>query len=366
MKITTLRRFEFSASRQLSNGRLHGNNFYGWAGVRGDIDPHTGMLINIVTLKSIVNQILDRYDHRNLNNSLGLIDANTVAVSQILWEDLQLHLPSEVELESLELAEMDEHAALVEHDKSYWIVHGGFSAAHRTHAPKLSPEENRRRYGICDNPTGHGHNYQVEIALPPGADINSQLWKTLDHRNLSLDLPEFANINVVTETIAHYIAHLEPLSYRVRVWETPDFYAEYLPGDDLYRLGRRYRFHAAHRLNSPYISPEENRLIYGKCNRPDPHGHTYVALVNVEGRLDPMTETAYDLACLDQVAQEIFSPLDYTYLDRDIAYFADHPTTGENIVAFLYDQFQPKLGSSLASVQLWETANNQFVASRDA
>lgn len=366
MKITTLRRFEFSASRQLANGKLHGNNFYGWAGVRGDIDPHTGMVINIVTLKSIINQVLDRYDHRNLNNSLGMDDANTVLVSRSLWEDLQLHLPPHIQLTRLELAEMDEHAALVEQDNSYWIVHGGFSAAHRTHAPKLSAEENRRLYGICNNPTGHGHNYQVEIALPPGADIDPQLWKELDHRNLSLDLPEFANVNVVTETIAKHIAQREPLSYWVRVWETPDFYAEYLPGDDLYRLGRRYRFHAAHRLNSPYISPEENNLIYGKCNRPDPHGHTYVALVTIEGQLDSLTGTAYDLACLDQISDEVLSPLDYTYLDRDIAYFADHPTTGENIAAFLYRQFQQKLGSSLKTVRLWETANNQFVVARDA
>lgn len=68
MQITTLRRFEFSASRQLSGGRLHGNNFYGWAGIRGPLDPLTGMQINIVTLKQKVNETLERFDHRKLNS----------------------------------------------------------------------------------------------------------------------------------------------------------------------------------------------------------------------------------------------------------------------------------------------------------
>jgi len=364
VQITTLRRYEFSASRQLSGGKLYGNNFFGWAGVVGEVDPKTGMLINIVTLKAILNRVLDRYDHRNLNKSLALADASSVEVALSLWDDLKVQMPPGITLSILELAEMDEHAVSVNHGVPYRVARGGFSAAHRTNAPKLSAQDNQRLYGICNNLAGHGHNYQVELALPPSAEIDPALWNDLDHRNLSTELPELHDRNVVSEAIASLIARREPLADWVRVWEAPDFYAEYLPGEDLYRLGRRYRFHSAHRLDSPYLSPDENQLIYGKCNRPDPHGHTYVTQVTVQGQLDPLTETAYDLSCLDQVAKNVLSPLDYTYLDQEIPAFSNMPSTGENIAAFLYEGFHQRLGSSLSRVSLWETANNQFVASR--
>src|SRR5271167_125031 len=41
----------------------------------------------------------------------------------------------------------------------------GFSAAHRLHAMGLSDAENRAVYGKCNNPNGHGHNYEVEITV---------------------------------------------------------------------------------------------------------------------------------------------------------------------------------------------------------
>jgi 6-pyruvoyltetrahydropterin/6-carboxytetrahydropterin synthase len=40
-----------------------------------------------------------------------------------------------------------------------------FAASHRLHSPALSDEENRAIYGKCNNPFGHGHNYEVEIMV---------------------------------------------------------------------------------------------------------------------------------------------------------------------------------------------------------
>jgi len=36
-----------------------------------------------------------------------------------------------------------------------------FNAAHRIHNPELSDDENRRIFGKCNNPSGHGHNYRL-------------------------------------------------------------------------------------------------------------------------------------------------------------------------------------------------------------
>lgn len=40
-----------------------------------------------------------------------------------------------------------------------------FSASHRLHSPRFSEAENRRIYGKCSNPGGHGHNYALEVTV---------------------------------------------------------------------------------------------------------------------------------------------------------------------------------------------------------
>ncbi len=40
-----------------------------------------------------------------------------------------------------------------------------FSASHRLYCASLSDAENRRVYGKCANPHGHGHNYMVEVVV---------------------------------------------------------------------------------------------------------------------------------------------------------------------------------------------------------
>jgi len=40
-----------------------------------------------------------------------------------------------------------------------------FAASHRLHSPRLSPAENQRIYGKCNNPYGHGHNYVAEVTV---------------------------------------------------------------------------------------------------------------------------------------------------------------------------------------------------------
>jgi hypothetical protein len=45
-----------------------------------------------------------------------------------------------------------------------------FAASHRLHAAGLSEEENRRLYGKCNHPYGHGHNYVVEVSARGPAD----------------------------------------------------------------------------------------------------------------------------------------------------------------------------------------------------
>jgi 6-pyruvoyltetrahydropterin/6-carboxytetrahydropterin synthase len=48
-----------------------------------------------------------------------------------------------------------------------------FSASHRLHSEQMSDEENRRVYGKCNNPYGHGHNYALEVTIAGPVDVQT-------------------------------------------------------------------------------------------------------------------------------------------------------------------------------------------------
>jgi|SRR5581483_4482623 len=92
-----------------------------------------------------------------------------------------------------------------------------FAASHRLHTPKLSEAENRELYGKCNNPYGHGHNYDVEITVEGPVDpttgravdiaqldrlVKTEVLNAFDHRNLNLDIPQFAEVVPTSENLA--------------------------------------------------------------------------------------------------------------------------------------------------------------------
>lgn len=92
-----------------------------------------------------------------------------------------------------------------------------FSASHRLHNPALSPEENRRLYGICNNENGHGHNYEVEVTVQGPVDgrtgmvmnladlmrlLREHILPQVDHKHLNLDVPFLAGIIPTAENVA--------------------------------------------------------------------------------------------------------------------------------------------------------------------
>ena len=77
-----------------------------------------------------------------------------------------------------------------------------FSAAHRLHVEALSEEENRRTFGKCNNPFGHGHNYVVEVTLSGPVDVTTGMVVNLSDLDLFaqrevLDLFDHANLNTL-------------------------------------------------------------------------------------------------------------------------------------------------------------------------
>ena len=123
----------------------------------------------------------------------------------------------------------------------------GFSATHRLHAPELSDTENRAVYGKCNNPNGHGHNYEVEITVAGPVDgltgrvvslaaldalAEREVIGKLRYRNLNEEVEAFRTAVPTTENLTNEVAKRLreawagtfpaglPRLEKIRIWET--------------------------------------------------------------------------------------------------------------------------------------------------
>jgi 6-pyruvoyltetrahydropterin/6-carboxytetrahydropterin synthase len=114
-------------------------------------------------------------------------------------------------------------------------------------------------------------------------------------------------------------------------------------------LTRRVFFSAAHRYRRPEWDDARNYETFGKCARPNFHGHTYVCDVTVTGALDPDTGFVANLGVIDRVlAQEVLDKLDHANLNLDIAEFAEGKLipSSEEIAKWIAERVNVALASS--------------------
>jgi 6-pyruvoyltetrahydropterin/6-carboxytetrahydropterin synthase len=95
-----------------------------------------------------------------------------------------------------------------------------FAASHRLYSPAFSEEENKRLYGKCGNPYGHGHNYVIEVTVtgPVDADtgmianlgdldpfVEREVIEPFDQRYLNEEVGEFQAAVPTTENVCKEI-----------------------------------------------------------------------------------------------------------------------------------------------------------------
>lgn len=123
-----------------------------------------------------------------------------------------------------------------------------FSAAHRLHNPKFCEDENKRIYDKCNNPSGHGHNYDVEVTVSGEPDpetgmvidlkvlkrlLQEYVIDELDHKHLNYDVEFMRDVIPTAENIAMKIwERLEPhiengKLYSVKLYESQNNFVDY-------------------------------------------------------------------------------------------------------------------------------------------
>jgi len=259
--MTITREIRFSLRADGNSGDIT-NSWAGWpvnpglapflrlqATAGGEVDPQTGYLCNISLLDEVLRkQAIPVLRAAWLSSEHGQVACERVLAS--VWDAIEPDMPAGTQLVQL---------CLLPTTFLQYCIHAGdrsmvsvtqsfeFSAAHRLYCADLDEETNRRIFGKCTNPSGHGHNYVVEVTVRGAPDsasgqivaladlesvVKQHVIDVFDHKHLNQDCPEFADLNPSVENITRVIfdkltgqfdrAELET----VRVYETPKTWAE--------------------------------------------------------------------------------------------------------------------------------------------
>ena len=219
--------------------------------VAGEVEPSTGFVVNVIDIDKRVREfavpifaerVRENYrkgKHLGFFGITGLLRsawgqlADKFGSARISQMSLKLNPFRKVTIESKDC------------QMSYFSEKFEFAATHKLWNDEFSDERNFEVFGKCANPTGHGHNYVVEVTtkVPEGEDsfsiggfekiVDDELIKILDHKNLNVDVGEFSKTNPTIENIAAFAwgklvgKFGEAGLHCVTVWETDKTYCSY-------------------------------------------------------------------------------------------------------------------------------------------
>lgn len=99
MPMEIYKEFTFEAAHKLPNvplghkcGRLHGHSFMVRIYVEGDVDSHTGWIMDFADLKEYFKPIYEQLDHHYLNDIPGLENPTSEVIACWIWTQLKPQL----------------------------------------------------------------------------------------------------------------------------------------------------------------------------------------------------------------------------------------------------------------------------------
>ena len=123
-----------------------------------------------------------------------------------------------------------------------------FNAAHRLHVKSWDEKKNESVFGKCSNEYYHGHNYELIVNVTGEVDpvtgmvmdlkdlkdlIKAEVEDAFDHKNLNIQVPDFADLIPSAENIAvviynKLVPHLDKgKTLEIILYETPRNFVKY-------------------------------------------------------------------------------------------------------------------------------------------
>ena len=223
--------------------------------VIGEVEPATGFVVNVADIDKNVREFAVpvfagqiREDFRRAQH-IGFF-----ALAELLksaWNKLADKFETaRLSKLSLKLNPFRKMAIdLKDLEMIYFSEKFEFAAMHKLWNDDFSEKQNLEVFGKCANPTGHGHNYIVEVTIKTPANkngfhvcdfekiVNNELIKLVDHKNLNADVSHFSKTIPTVENITVFAWNKlsgkfgQTALHCVTVWETDKTYCSYFGPD---------------------------------------------------------------------------------------------------------------------------------------
>ena len=217
----------------------------------GPVAPDTGLLVNVSDIDRAVRRFavpvfaerIREYLRRGEHIGLAVVAQMLQSAGERLRDKFAAAQVDRLTLQLNPFRKLAMNAK--EPQKIYFSEKFEFAATHKLWNNSFSERLNLEIFGKCANPTGHGHNYVVEVMIEMPADapglkigefervVDSQLMQLLDHRNLNLDVPAFQQKIPTVENITAFawkrlVGQFEPARlHGITVWESDRTYCSY-------------------------------------------------------------------------------------------------------------------------------------------
>ncbi len=227
----------------------------------GPVSDQTGLLLNVVDIDRIARRfavpVFAVAVSRRLRRGEHISLAAVAEILQQVHEHLDGRFPG-ARVDRLAL-KLNPYRILAMDTKEPGMVYFSekfeFAATHKLWNDSFSGEQNIETFGKCANPSGHGHNYLVEVtikmsagSLPDAAQtpnpesmrigrfeqiVDARLMQLLDHKNLNVDVPAFYKTTPTVENLAMFAwqrlaGEFDPAQLHcVTVWESDRTWCSY-------------------------------------------------------------------------------------------------------------------------------------------
>ena len=220
-----------------------------WVELEGEIDPDTGFVVNLVDIDRTVRLKAVPIFEQMIREKFGRaehIDLKMICdCLAMCGNELRTSFKTRLSRLSLELNPLRQLTMdMGDPEMMYYSEKFEFAAMHKLWNDNFSDDKNFEVFGKCANPTGHGHNYVVEVTVkvPRGTQfsfgsyskvVDENFIELVDHKNLNADVAFFADKNPTVENITAFgWAQLagkfgQAVLDEVRVWENDRAFCSY-------------------------------------------------------------------------------------------------------------------------------------------
>ncbi len=210
----------------------------------GEVDPATGLIVNVTAIDEKVHRyVVPLFSKRisenfrqGRNTDIPEIIGLLKSARQVLSDKFEAAGLTKLTLAMTPFKKISldcEDTQMI-----YFSEKFEFAATHKLWNDSFPSQRNFEIFGKCANPSGHGHNYTVEVTVKIPSDRNkfrlgefsqtveNNFVKLVDHKNLNIDVAQFAKSIPTVENIAAFAwgklagEFGEAKLHCVTIWET--------------------------------------------------------------------------------------------------------------------------------------------------